>query len=58
MNRHTNWMDKPVTWGAYLKLSGVCALIGTAISVASCIMLMEPAWWKATRDFVRRLFKK
>lgn len=58
MNRHANWMDKPVTWGTYLKLTGICALIGTAISVISSVMLMEPAWWKATKELVRRLLKK
>lgn len=58
MNRHFNWMDKPVTWGGYLKLCGICTVIGTAISGVYCILLMEPAWWIATKDFVRRLFKR
>lgn len=58
MNRHFNWMDKPITWGAFLKLSGVATVIGTAISGVWCILLMEPAWWKAVKNFVRRLLDK
>ena len=58
MNRHFNWMDKPVTWGGFLKLSGIATAIGTAISGVWCILLIEPAWWKATKNFVKRLFDK
>lgn len=58
MNRHFNWLDKPVTWGAFLKLSGICTAIGAAISGVCCALLMEPAWWIALKDFVKRLFKK
>ena len=58
MNRHFNWMDKPITWGAFLALSGICTVVGTVIAAVELIMLMEPAWWIATKDFVRRLFKR
>lgn len=58
MNRHLDWMDKPVTWRGYFKLSGICTVIGTAISAAFFIVLMEPAWWKVTKDFVKRLFDR
>lgn len=58
MNRHTDWTSEPVTWRGYLKLCGIFALIGTAISVIANVILMKPAWWKATKDFVRRLFRK
>lgn len=54
MNRHFNWMEKLSTRGGLLKLS----VIGTAISAVGCIMLMEPAWWKATKNFVKRLFNR
>lgn len=58
MNRRFNWMDKPVTWGGYFKLCGICAVVGTAIAAIELIVFMEPAWWKATKNFVRRLFDR
>ena len=58
MKRHLNWMNKPITWGALMKLSGICTLVGTAIGAVELVMLMESAWWKATKDFVRRVFDK
>ncbi len=58
MNRHLNWMNKPITWGAFLKLGGIVTMVGTAIIGVCCIVLMEPAWWKATKNFVRRLLDR
>ena len=58
MNRHFNWMDKPITWGAFLALSGICTVVGTAIAAIELVVFMEPAWWKATKNFVRRLFDR
>ena len=58
MNRHFNWMDKPVTWGGYFKLCGICTVIGTIIAAIEVVVFMEPAWWKATKNVVRRLFDK
>ena len=58
MNRHFNWMDKPVTWGGCFKLCGICTVVGTAIAAIELIVFMEPAWWKATKNFVRRLFDR
>ena len=58
MNRHFNWMDKPVTWGGYFKLCGICTVVGTAIAAIELIVFMEPAWRKATKNFVSRLFDR
>ncbi len=58
MNRHFNWMDKPVTWGGYFKLCGICTMIGTIIAAVEVVVFMEPAWWKVTKNFMRRLFKR
>ena len=58
MNRRFNWMDKPVTCGTYFKLCGICTVVGTAIAAIELIVFMEPAWWKATKNFVRRLFDR
>lgn len=58
MNRHTNWMDKPVTWGAYFKLAGICTIIGSTIAGIGYILLIDPIWWKTVKSFVRRLFDK
>lgn len=57
MNRRFNWMDEPITWGGYFKLSGICAVVGMIIAAIELIVFMEPAWWIATKDFVRRLSK-
>ena len=51
-------MDKPVTRGGYFKLCGICTVVGTAIAAIELIVFMEPAWWKATKNFVRRLFDR
>lgn len=51
-------MDKPVTWGGYFKLCGICTVVGMAIAAIELIVFMEPAWWKATKNFVRRLFDR
>lgn len=58
MNRYSNWMDRPVTWRGYLKLAGVATVIGTVISAVWYTMLMEPTWWKVTKDFVKRVFNR
>lgn len=58
MNRHFNWMDKPITWRGYLKLCVICGVIGSITVAIEYAVFMEPAWWIATKDFVRRLFKK
>lgn len=58
MNRHTNWMDKPITWRGYLTLTGICTTIGMVISGIGWMLLIEPDWWLATKDFVRRLFRR
>lgn len=58
MNRHFNWMDKPVTWGGFFKLSAIATVVGTAIAAVEVIVLMEPAWWKVAKNFVKRLFDR
>lgn len=58
MNRHFSWASKPITWGTFFKFAGIFTAIGTAISGFWCLWLIEPAWWVATKDFVRRLVKK
>lgn len=44
--------------GGYFKLCGICTVVGTAIAAVELIVFMEPAWWKATKDFVKRLFDR
>lgn len=29
-----NWLNKPITWGSYLKFGGICSLVGIAITAA------------------------
>ena len=56
MNRHLDWMGKPVTLGGCFRLCGFCAVVGAAIAAVELIVFMEPAWWGAAGGFVRRLF--
>lgn len=51
-------MDKPITWGGYFKLCGICTVVAMVIAAIELVVFMVPAWWIATKDFVRRLFKK
>lgn len=34
MKKFKNWMDKPFTWGGYLKLCGMGTAIGIIVSLA------------------------
>ena len=38
-----NFMDKPITWGGYLKLCGVSMLVSTVITGAT--------WYKMRKDW-------
>ncbi len=58
MKRFTEWMNKPITWGGYFKLTGICAVAGAIFSVISCVMVCEPDWWVAAKDFVKGRFYK
>lgn len=58
MNRRFNWMGKPITWGGYFKLCGIFAVIAMAVTAIELVVFIEPAWWIATKDFTRRLFRK
>lgn len=44
MNKQ-KWTEKPVTWGGYLKLSGIVTVIGAIFSAVYIIAMFEPAWW-------------
>ena len=39
MSKIKNFMNKPITWGGYFKLSGISALVGAIISGASIALL-------------------
>ena len=39
MSKIKNFMNKPITWGGYFKLSGIWALVGAIISGASITLL-------------------
>ena len=55
MNKQ-KWIEKPITWGGYLKFCGVFTVISTIISAVYCIALFEPAWWIGIRKTVAKLF--
>lgn len=51
MNKQ-KWTEKPVTWGGYLKLSGIVTVIGAIFSAVYIIAMFEPAWWIGIRKTV------
>ena len=54
MKKQTNWMDKPVTWRSYMKLSIICVAISTVLSCLYVVWL----YWDAFLDFFRRIHAK
>lgn len=36
-----DWMNKPMTWGSYWKLAGICSVIGLAITGVSYAVLFK-----------------
>lgn len=50
------WAGKPVTWGGYLLLSGIVAVIGAVFSAVYIIAMFEPAWWIGIRKSVGKTF--
>ena len=38
------FMDKPITWGGYLKLAGIGTVISLIISVISWFWVSRPRW--------------
>ena len=48
--------EKPVTWGGYLKLSGIVTVIGAIFSAVYIIAMFEPAWWIGIRKTVGKTF--
>ena len=55
MNKQ-KWTEKPVTWGGYLKLSGIVTVIGAIFSAVYNIAMFEPAWWIGIRKKVGKTF--
>lgn len=55
MNKQ-KWTEKPVTWGGYLKLSGIVTVIGAIFSAVYIIAMFEPAWWIGIRKTVGKTF--
>lgn len=57
-----NWMNKPITWGGYMKLTGVCLLIGIAIDaiyiVATFTNVFDSLveWIKSTTNRITKGF--
>lgn len=58
MKRQLDYVVVRNPYGGYLKLAGICTAVVTAIGVGCCAVFMKPAWWKATKNFVKRLFKR
>ena len=48
MNKFLEWTKKPITWGAYLKLSGVCGVLGALLYTISYVLIFR-------RDIVKKV---
>lgn len=56
-----NWSERPVTWGGYLKLCGICYVISMLFGLVWYAAFFEPAWYASAKARVRKLidrFKK
>lgn len=56
-----NWSERPVTWGGYLKLCGICYAISMLFGLVWYAAFFEPAWYTSAKARVRKLidrFKK
>ena len=41
------WLDNPITWRKYLKIAGVCTIIGMVISgIGMCWAYWDDITWK------------
>jgi len=58
MKKIMNWMAKPITWGAYIKLSVVGAIISTIIMLIANIIIWQPELWVNARNFITKTFRK
>lgn len=50
------WSEKPVTWGGYLKLSGVCFVISTLIAACYEIWYFEIHPIKKVKEVIHTRF--
>ena len=48
------FMDKPITWGGYLKLAGIGMVISLIISAISWFWVIHPRWYSDFIDNIKR----
>lgn len=58
MKRQPDYEIVRKSHGGFMKLAGICTAAATAIGIGFCAIFVKPAWWKAVKDFVRRLFSR
>ena len=49
-----NWTKKTMTWGGYMKFSGICTLIGVLITAGTWVYY----FWDDISEFVTSKFKR
>lgn len=57
MNKQ-NWSEKPVTWGGYLKLCGICYIISMLFGLGWYIAFFEPTWYQSIKGKAKKLVSK
>lgn len=52
------WSQKPMTWGGYAKLCGVCYIISLLFSLVYYIAFWRPTWFCRFMEFIKKPFCK
>ncbi len=52
MNKQ-KWSEKPVTWGGYLKLCGICCIISMLFGWMWYIVCFEQTWCQKAKEKLR-----
>lgn len=52
------WTEKPITWGGYFKLAGVCYIIGMVIAAYYWIAAFDIHPIESIKDAIHRRFGK
>lgn len=50
----SNFMNKPITWGGYFKLTGICTAISVVIVAVECVVI----FWDEVCEFMNNVKSK
>ena len=58
MKKLTKWLNKPVTWGGYAKMVGICYVIGILFAGITWIVYYQPKWYRKFKNLKSKLFRR